>query len=80
MDMSLPAQSGLELIREICALPGRQFLPIVMVSGSENPAELRRAYELGANCVLTKSSTWEDYFHKLEIRYEFWCRVAELPN
>ncbi|HUA86892.1 MAG TPA: response regulator [Bryobacteraceae bacterium] len=80
MDMSLPAQSGLELIREIRAMPGCQFLPIIMISGSENPAELRHAYELGANCVLKKSSTWEEYFHKLEICYEFWCVVAELPN
>jgi CheY-like chemotaxis protein len=80
MDMTLPAQSGLELIGEIRALPGCQFLPIVMISGSDNPMELRRAYELGANCVIKKSSSWEEYFRKLESCYEFWCVVVELPK
>jgi CheY-like chemotaxis protein len=80
MDMTLPAQSGLELIGEIRALPECEFLPIVMISGTENPAELRKAYELGANCVIKKSSSWEEYFHKLESCYEFWCTVAEMPR
>src|SRR5579863_2295672 len=62
MDMTLPVKSGLELIADIRGLPGCEFLPIVMVSGSDNPAELRRAYELGANCVIRKSSSWKEYF------------------
>lgn len=80
MDMTLPAKSGLELIQEIRGIEGCQFLPIVMISGSDNPVELRRAYELGANCVIKKSNTWEEYFRKLESCYEFWCLVAELPR
>ena len=79
LDMTLPAQSGLDLVSAIRALPCCKNLPIVMVSGSENPHDVRRAYELGANCVIRKPSTWEEYFRKLETCYEFWCVVAELP-
>lgn len=80
MDMTLPAQSGLDLIRAIRALPGFQNLPIVIISGTENPHDVRRAYELGANCVVRKPGSWEEYFRKLESCYEFWCVVAELPK
>ena len=80
MDMTLPVKSGLDLIADIRAVPGCACIPIVMVSGTENPAALREAYERGANCVIRKSSTWEEYFRKLESCYEFWCSVAELPK
>ncbi|HLH37958.1 MAG TPA: response regulator [Bryobacteraceae bacterium] len=79
MDMTLPAQSGLDLLKEIRSLPGCENLPVAMVSGSDNPRDIRRAYELGANCVIKKGSTWEEYFRKLETCYKFWCVVAELP-
>ena len=80
MDMTLPVKSGLDLIEDIRALPGCECIPIVMVSGTENPATLREAYQRGANCVIRKSSSWEEYFRKLESCYEFWCGVAELPK
>ena len=80
MDIGLPMRSGLHLIAEIRALPGFEVIPIVMVSGSNNPITIREAYQLGANCVIQKSTTWADYFKKLECCYEFWCGVAELPH
>jgi two-component system, chemotaxis family, response regulator Rcp1 len=79
MDVGLPMKSGVQLIGEIRSLPGCELLPIVIVSGSENPVTIREAYQMGANCVIQKSTTWADYFKKLESCYEFWCSVAELP-
>jgi two-component system, chemotaxis family, response regulator Rcp1 len=80
LDMTLPMKSGLELIAQIRALPGCELIPIVMVSGSENPVTIKQAYELGANCVIQKSSNWDEYFRKLESCYDFWCGVVELPH
>ena len=80
MDMTLPAQSGLELVKEIRALQGCEFMPVVLISGTENPADFRQAYALGANCVIKKSSSWDEYFRKLESCYEFWCTVVEIPK
>lgn len=80
MDVSLPFKSGLEMIKEIRAIPGCDLIPIVMVSGTSSPVTLRQAYQLGANCLIRKSSNWEEYCRKLESCYEFWCGVAELPH
>jgi|SRR5579862_8011635 len=80
LDMTLPMKSGLELIREIRAIPGCELMPIVMVSGSDNPVALRDAYALGANCVISKPSHWEEYFDKVSACYKFWCDVVELPR
>jgi CheY-like chemotaxis protein len=79
MDMYLPMSSDLELIADITALAGCELIPIVIISGSEDPAKLQQAYRLGANCVIRKSSTFQDYFWKLARCFEFWCRIAELP-
>jgi chemotaxis family two-component system response regulator Rcp1 len=79
MDMMLPMKSGLEMIQYIRSVPGCEVMPIVIVSGNENPVSLRQAYDLGANCVISKPSRWEEYFEKLEVCYKFWCGVAQLP-
>jgi CheY-like chemotaxis protein len=80
LDMTLPMKSGLEMIGDIRSVSGCKAVPIVIVSGSENPVSLAEAYELGANCVIAKSSNWQEYFDKLETCYKFWCKVAELPS
>jgi len=80
MDLGLPMRTGLELIADIRALPGCELIPIIIVSGSDNPVTLRQAYQLGANCLIKKSSDWDEHFRKLESCYEFWCGVAELPH
>ncbi len=80
LDMTLPMKSGLEMIGQIRATPGCEVMPIVMVSGTNNPVSLQQAYELGANCVIKKPSNWNEYFDKFETVYKFWCDVVALPE
>jgi CheY-like chemotaxis protein len=79
MDVTLPAKSGIEMIAEIRAVLGCELTPIVIVSGSENPVTVQQAYKMGANCVIKKPATLDEYFQKIGTCYEFWCGVAELP-
>jgi CheY-like chemotaxis protein len=51
LDNSLPAVSGLELVRRARSLPHRQFTPIIMLSASDVAQSASRA---GVNAFLKK--------------------------
>jgi CheY-like chemotaxis protein len=55
MHIKMPRKSGFEVLEwmETHGQPLRR-VPVVIVSGSDNPADINRAYELGANAYMIK--------------------------
>jgi CheY-like chemotaxis protein len=60
LDINMPAVSGLEVLRWIRATEALAPVTTLMLSSSEMPADIRRAYLLGANGFLLKPSNLED--------------------
>ncbi len=80
LDLHLPKLSGLEVLQEIKNNPAWAPTPVVVVSGSSDPAEIRRAYELHASCYIKKPSDLEEFLRFIRICYEFWGSVVTLPS
>ncbi len=59
IDLFLPGQSGHEVLTWIQANEKLQGLIRIVLTGSDNPEDLKRAHELGANCYLRKPLTVE---------------------
>lgn len=54
VDYMMPAMDGLEFLRRFRALPGKDAIPLVMVTADTQTEVLHRALRLGANDFLTK--------------------------
>jgi putative two-component system response regulator len=54
LDKRMPIMDGDELCRRIRAIPTKQFLPIVMVTGTNSMDELARSFTAGANDFVRK--------------------------
>ena len=54
LDLKLPGRPGLEVLAWIRGQKSLGYLPVVVFSGSEDPALIRRSYELGANSFISK--------------------------
>ncbi len=80
LDLHLPKLSGLEVLQEIKNNPAWSPTPVVVVSGSADPSEIRRAYELHASCYIKKPSDLEEFLRFIRICYEFWGSVVTLPS
>ncbi|MDQ2843940.1 MAG: response regulator [Acidobacteriota bacterium] len=80
LDLHLPKISGLEVLQEIKNNPAWAPTPVVVVSGSVDPAEIRRAYELHASCYIHKPADLEEFLRFIRICYEFWGSVVTLPT
>jgi two-component system, chemotaxis family, response regulator Rcp1 len=82
LDLQLPQKTGFEILQELEQDPDLKFLPVVVVTGSNNKADVNRCYELGANAYVVKPSDPGQYIAFVQAIIEFWygCQFRELST
>jgi CheY-like chemotaxis protein len=82
MDIRMPRRNGFEVLEWV--KQGERLLrriPIVIVSSSDNPGDINRAYELGANAYMVKPMNFRAVEHLFETITHYWgleCAKPEL--
>jgi two-component system, chemotaxis family, response regulator Rcp1 len=79
LDLNLVPISGLEVLTAIRSDPKLECVPVLVVSGSQNAEDVRKAYQLGANCFITKPNNLDQFMRFMKSCHEFWGMVATLP-
>jgi two-component system, chemotaxis family, response regulator Rcp1 len=79
LDLHLPKKSGLQVLAEIKANPKLTATPVVVVSGSANPKEIREAYELHASCYVRKPEDLDAFLRFIQVCFMFWGSIVSLP-
>ena len=82
MDIKMPRKTGFEVLEWVKG-DGRPLrrIPIIIVSSSDNPADINRAYELGANAYMIKPMDFKAVEHLFESITHYWgleCAKPEL--
>ena len=54
LDLKMPRMDGREVLRELRSRPETRHIPVVVVSSSDHPGDVRDSYELGANSFVVK--------------------------
>jgi len=54
LDLNMPVLGGYEVLRRVRAATRTRRIPVVVVSTSDRPSDVRRSYELGANSFVVK--------------------------
>lgn len=80
VDLKLGYESGLELIQWVRTRPDIAWLPVIVLSGSDDPADVRAAYAAGANAYLRKPDDLDGLEALVRRLDEFWLDAAELPS
>ena len=79
LDLHLPKKSGLQVLAEIKQDPKLRLTPVIVISGSDDPHEIREAYELHASCYIRKPDDLDQFIRFIQVAYEFWGTVVSLP-
>ncbi len=79
LDLHMPKKSGLQVLSEIKKSSRLVVIPVIVVSGSEDPREVRQAYELHASCYIRKPSDLHQFLQFISVCYQFWGGVVTLP-
>jgi two-component system response regulator len=73
----LPGVDGLALLERLRANPAFASLPIIVLTGSRNPALTHRAYTLGANSVVRKPLAFDELRGALQDVATYWLQRNE---
>lgn len=79
LDYELPRMNGLELVMTLKASPKWKHLPIVMMSSSDDPHIVNKAYFNGASSFLEKPQSYQDFKNVWSLVFDFWSLTARLP-
>lgn len=80
LDLNMPRMRGHECLKEIKSDPELKAIPVIVLTTSDAETDIRVAYELGANCYVTKPSGYEAFLHTMQAIHDFWFRTASLPH
>lgn len=80
LDLNLPGKSGREVLAEIKADEELRRIPVVILSSSAAEQDILKAYELQANCYITKPMNVEQLVRVVKAIEHFWFSVVKLPG
>jgi CheY-like chemotaxis protein len=80
LDMNMPRMNGLQALRSIKTDPQLSVIPVIMLSTSNSPAEVRQAYEAHVNCFVQKPTNLERSERLVRAIELFWMDFAVLPG
>ncbi|OMP13637.1 hypothetical protein COLO4_01251 [Corchorus olitorius] len=72
LDLNLPGNNGFEVLQQIRSHTQGRTLPIVVYSTSDNPKDMREAFDLGANAYLIKPGGYREVSEMLRRAIDFW--------
>ncbi len=79
LDLNLPCKDGREVLAEIKADATLRRIPVIILTTSQADDDIHRAYDLNANCYLTKPADFDQFIRAIQCLDEFWLTVARLP-
>jgi two-component system response regulator len=80
LDLNLPKKDGRQVLSEIKADAELAHIPIVILTTSQADEDILRAYQLHANCYISKPVNFTQFMRVVKAIEEFWLTVVKLPK
>lgn len=80
LDLNLPKKSGIEVLEEIKKDADLRRIPVVMLTTSDDEADVRKSYDQYANSYITKPIDFEQFMDVVKALEDFWFSIVRLPG
>jgi CheY-like chemotaxis protein len=80
LDLNLPRKNGREVLHEIKEDKSLRRIPVVILTTSRSDEDIFRAYDLHANCYISKPVDFEKFMDVVKSIEDFWLTVVKLPQ
>ncbi len=80
LDLNMPRMSGHEVLAEVKADESLRSIPVVILTTSQAPADVRESYTRYANAYVTKPINLDDLMDVVGRINDFFGRIAVLPE
>ena len=79
LDLNLPRKDGRAVLAEIKEDRALRHIPVVVLTSSQAEQDIVRAYDLHANCYVTKPVDLDQFITIVRSIEQFWFSVVKLP-
>lgn len=79
LDLNLPRKDGRTVLKEIKADEKFRRIPVVILTTSSAEEDIVEAYNLHANCYITKPIDLEQFIQVVKSIEQFWLTLVKLP-
>jgi CheY-like chemotaxis protein len=80
LDLKLPCLNGLEALHWIRSQEQFKRLPVVMLTSSNEPKDINRAYALGVNSYFLKPGDQIQFTDMLRSIHHYWFQFCQFPT
>jgi two-component system, response regulator len=80
LDLNMPRKSGREALHEIKKDPALRSIPVVILTTSTSPVDIRESYNAGANAYVTKPASYTELAELALLLMGFWCKAVRFPH
>lgn len=79
LDINLPKQSGIEVLKFIRSDESLKHIPVIMLSTSGIKKDIIQSYALGANSYLIKPMDFNEFMDCIKMFSDYWFNIISLP-
>lgn len=79
LDLNLPKKNGREVLAEIKSDEALKAISVVILTTSQAEEDIVRAYNLHANCYITKPVDFTQFTSIVRTIEDFWLTIVTLP-
>ncbi len=80
LDLNLPKKDGREVLSTIKNDSSLKRIPVVVLTTSNAETDILKAYDLHANCYITKPVDFNKFIDVINAIEQFWLTMVRLPS
>jgi two-component system, response regulator len=80
LDVNMPRNNGFQVLERVRGDEKTRHLPVVMFSTSDEPSDMARAIEMGANSYVRKPQDFDESQQTLRDMFNYWLEVHCCPK
>ncbi|MDB5309207.1 MAG: rcp1 2 [Gemmataceae bacterium] len=79
LDINMPRVDGVEVLRRLKADPKTAEIPVIMLTTTDDPREVKRCYELGCSSYVTKPVEYDRFVEAIR-RLGLFLAIVQVPR
>lgn len=80
LDIKMPKLSGIEVLEKIKTNEKTKFIPVIMLTSSNQHPDIRKCYALGANSYIVKPVGFENFVSSIKNLGYVWLFLNQAPG